>query len=73
MPRHTKATLYALLDARTAELEKLKLDNRDIRAQLDRRLDTSMMKERIQLCSSLGQLIEATSKAVMFIVGKEVV
>lgn len=42
------------------------------KAQLSSRRDP-LMDERIKLCSVLGQMIEATSKAIMFIVGKEVV
>lgn len=36
------------------------------------RLDIQMLETRVKLASSVGQLVEATSKAVMFIVGKEV-
>ena len=35
-------------------------------------LDIKMLEARIKLASSVGQLVEATSKAVTFIVGKEV-
>lgn len=30
-----------------------------------------LMEQRMQLASQLGQMIEATSKAIMFIIGKE--
>lgn len=36
------------------------------------RLDVQMLEARMKLANSLGQMIEATSKAVQFIVGKEV-
>lgn len=35
------------------------------------RVDTQMMAERIKLANSLGQLIEATTRAVNFVIGKE--
>jgi cellulose biosynthesis protein BcsQ len=37
------------------------------------RVDTTMIQERIKLANALGQMIEATSKAVMFIIAKEAV
>ena len=36
------------------------------------RLDTQMMDARIKLASQVGQLVEAVSKAVTMIVGKDV-
>jgi hypothetical protein len=61
-------------------------DNRDLRKLLEashkqtelwrtkaeQRLDTQMLDARIKLASQLGQMIEATSKAIAYIVGKEV-
>jgi hypothetical protein len=38
----------------------------------DERLNTQMLDARIKLANSLGQMIEATSKAVVFVIGKEV-
>lgn len=36
------------------------------------RLDTQMLDARIKLASNLGQLVEAVSKAVTYVIGKEV-
>lgn len=37
------------------------------------RVDQTMLKERIDLARAIGQLVEATSKAVMFVVAKEAI
>lgn len=39
--------------------------------KLRQKTETDMMTERVKLANSLGQMIEATSKAIMFIVAKE--
>lgn len=51
---------------------KIAADNRDLKAKLQARLDDRQLEQRNKLASSLGQMIEATSKAISFIVGKEV-
>jgi len=42
-----------------------------LKGEIQKVKNERFLDERIKLCSSLGQMIEATSKAVMFIVGKE--
>lgn len=54
-------------------ITELQDENRELRNKLQARLDTSMLDQRIRLANSLGQMIEATSKAVMYIVAKETI
>lgn len=49
------------------------IENNKLVSQLREKIDTHMMRERIELARALGQMIEATSKAVMFIVAKEAI
>lgn len=61
------------------ELDKQRREAGNLKFQLDRALektappkpDLSMVEARIKLLSQLGQLVEATSKAVVWAVGKE--
>jgi len=50
----------------------IRTHNRELSAKLQMRVDDRQLEQRNRLASSLGQMIEATSKAVMYIIGKEV-
>lgn len=52
--------------------KQLGLEINSLRNSLKNRNDDRMLTERRALCSNLGQMIEATSQAVKFIIGKEV-
>lgn len=45
----------------------------NLKRHMEQKIDTHMMRERIELARALGLMIEATSKAVMFIVAKEAI
>jgi len=53
------------------QILRLETENQKLRASLQHRLDQSMLKERIQLVNSIGQLTEAVSKAIQFVIAKE--
>lgn len=42
-----------------------------LRQRLDAKVDNSMIEARSKLASQVGQLVEAVSKAVVMLVGKE--
>jgi len=52
---------------------KIYQENQELKQKLQARLDDRQLEQRNKLASSLGHMIEATSKAVMYIIGKEVV
>lgn len=54
-------------------IHEYRRENESLKEKINTRLDTTMMQQRIQLASNLGQMIEATSKAVMFIIAKEAI
>lgn len=68
---NTISLLQERINTLTGEVHSLRTALSQREAQLRTRLDQSMLKERIALSNSLGQMIEATSKAIMFVVGKE--
>lgn len=65
-------TARELNDAIRTSERALRIENDNLKKQLQQRIDDKMLSERQKLCNSLGQMMEATSKAVMYIVGKEV-
>lgn len=66
-------SLHLLNDALRTNEQRLNIKNKELEQRLQARLDTSMLDQRIRLANSLGQMIEATSKAVMYIVAKETI
>lgn len=68
--------LYTELEAgyklRDDLLNTIRLENYELKKKLQERVNTTMIGERIRLASALGQWMEASAKAVSFIVGKEV-
>jgi hypothetical protein len=66
-------TVRELNDAIRASERALIIENNKLRNELKQKIDDKMLSERQKLCNSLGQMIEATSKAIMFIVAKEAV
>lgn len=39
--------------------------------QLEDKLNSNLLRERIELCKNIGQLTEAVAKAIQFVVTKE--
>lgn len=52
------------LASRAADIDKLQ-------KALSSKIDDRMVAQRIELCRSIGQLVEAVSKTVVIVVGKE--
>lgn len=60
-----------LINHQSNRLYTLEAENSKLRAQLQNRLDVSMLAERQKLANSIGQMTEAVSKAIMYLVAKE--
>jgi hypothetical protein len=74
----TKKELEKQLQASVESVERLRQENdvlyrraKALELQLSQKVDDRMIAARTQLCNGLGQMLEATSRAVMYIVGKE--
>jgi hypothetical protein len=59
--------IEAAADAKTYYMREVT----DLKTKLQARVNTTMLDQRIELCKSLGSLIEATAIAVQCIVAKE--
>lgn len=60
------------VDRLRQEMAKLLSTNKVLHQQLQQKVDQSMIESRIKLASTLGQLIEAVTRTVNFVVAKEV-
>jgi len=73
--RRTLTDRYNELGQRYVELERtvstLERENINLKHELQRRLDTSMIQQRVQLASNLGHMVEAVSKAIVAVIAKE--
>lgn len=74
----TRAQLESLVLLQGADIDRLAKANIELKTQLQAKdyeyqvkNDLDMMRERVKLASSLGQLVEAVSKAVVFVISKE--
>lgn len=54
------------------ENETLDKENAALVTKMQQRIDLSMLTERRQLCSQVGQMVEACAKMIHVVVGKEV-
>ena len=73
MSKLTKSQLLIANNHLQNRLEEQKKLTQHWETKAKERLDMQMLDARIKLANSLGQMIEATSKAIQFIVGKEVI
>ncbi len=72
MRQRTKAELQYLLAQESEAHLRMARKVTELEIKLQTRVDTSMIKERQDLLNSIGQLVEAVSKAIVYTVGKEV-
>ena len=81
MPRPKKLSYRALKQSNTiwestattrlGVINRLEAENTALRRQALIRIDQTMIEQRIKLAAAVGQLVEASSKAIMFIIAKE--